>query len=279
MKHFISNRNIEVPNIIYGTAWKKYSTSFLVKQAILEGFRGIDTAAQPKHYQEELVGKGLVEAYKSGIKRESLYLQTKFTPIEGQDKLHMPYLERDSIELQIEKSFKKSKENLRSDYIDSYLLHSPVFPSTRLLTTWDIMSNFVKNKEVGQLGICNCYDLNVLKYLYEKVEIKPSVVQNRFYSQTAYDKEIRDWCAQKSIIYQGFWTLTANQGIVDSSLVLDLCEKYGVNKATIFYKFLNQIGVVPLNGTTNAEHMKEDMLIDSFELNKSELDWIKVLLK
>ncbi|WP_228712020.1 aldo/keto reductase family protein [Halarcobacter ebronensis] len=279
MRHFISNRNIEIPNIIYGTAWKKYSTSFLVKQAILEGFRAIDTAGQPKHYHEDLVGKGLEDAYRSGIKRESLFLQTKYTPIEGQDKTNMPYLERDSVVTQIEKSFKRSKENLRTKYIDSYLLHSPVFPSKRLLETWDVMSGLVKNKEVGQIGICNCYDLDVLIYLYEKSEIKPSIVQNRFYSQTGYDKEIRKWCKEKSIVYQGFWTLTANQTIVDSSLVFDLSEKYRVNQATIFYRFLNHIGIVPLNGTTNTEHMREDMKINSFELTKNEIEWLEVLLK
>ena len=56
------------------------------------------------------------------------------------------------------------------------------------------MSSFYKNKEIGQLGISNCYDLDVLEYLYKKVELKPSVVQNRFYAQSSYDQEIRVWC-------------------------------------------------------------------------------------
>ena len=38
--------------IIYGTAWKKERTAELVVAAVLAGFRGIDTACQPKHYQE-----------------------------------------------------------------------------------------------------------------------------------------------------------------------------------------------------------------------------------
>jgi diketogulonate reductase-like aldo/keto reductase len=42
---------MSMPKIVYGTAWKKGETAKYVKQAILAGFRGIDTACQPKHYQ------------------------------------------------------------------------------------------------------------------------------------------------------------------------------------------------------------------------------------
>lgn len=279
MEYKLSNENIEVPNMIYGTAWKKYSTTFLVKQAILEGFKGIDTAGQPKHYNEELVGKGLQEAYKTGKKRENLYIQTKFTPIEAQDPANMPYLEKDDITVQIEKSFNKSKENLKTDFIDSYILHSPVFPAKKLLSAWDTMSGLYKNKEIGQLGISNCYELDVLRYLYEKVDVKPSVVQNRFYAQTSYDKDIRQWCDERGIIYQSFWSLTANPHILSDKDVMKMALKYKKNEATIFYKFLNQIGIIPLNGTTSVEHMKEDLKISEFTLTDEEVALIYGWLK
>lgn len=65
-----------IPSLIYGTAWKKDQTRTLVKQALLTGFRGVDTAAQPKHYQEDLVGEGLRDAMKEGgLKREDLYVR------------------------------------------------------------------------------------------------------------------------------------------------------------------------------------------------------------
>ena len=63
------------PAFIYGTAWKKDQTRRLVKEALVAGFRKVDTAAQPRHYQENLVGGALREAYKEGIvKREDLYV-------------------------------------------------------------------------------------------------------------------------------------------------------------------------------------------------------------
>ena len=52
----LSKRNIRTPRIIYGTAWKKADTARLVTLAIQTGFRGIDTACQPKHYNEAGVG-------------------------------------------------------------------------------------------------------------------------------------------------------------------------------------------------------------------------------
>jgi diketogulonate reductase-like aldo/keto reductase len=60
MDHFIlSNSKVRVPRIIYGTAWKKAATENLVSLAIQNGFRGIDTACQPKHYEEAGVGDGI----------------------------------------------------------------------------------------------------------------------------------------------------------------------------------------------------------------------------
>lgn len=51
---------------MYGTAWKKERTSDLVVQAVRAGFRGIDTACQPKHYREDLVGEALLRLEKEG---------------------------------------------------------------------------------------------------------------------------------------------------------------------------------------------------------------------
>jgi diketogulonate reductase-like aldo/keto reductase len=69
-------RAVGKPPFIYGTAWKKKRTTKLVKEALAAGFRAIDTAAQPKHYREDLVGDGLREAYEEGIvRREELFVR------------------------------------------------------------------------------------------------------------------------------------------------------------------------------------------------------------
>ena len=81
----------ELP-FLYGTAWKKEATTELVVAAVRAGFRGIDTACQPKHYREDLVGAALAQlAAEDGIARDALWLQTKFTPLPGQDPQNVPY--------------------------------------------------------------------------------------------------------------------------------------------------------------------------------------------
>jgi len=63
------------PAFIYGTAWKKDQTKRLVKEALAQGFRRVDTAAQPRHYQEPLVGEALREAFAEGtLERKQLYV-------------------------------------------------------------------------------------------------------------------------------------------------------------------------------------------------------------
>ncbi|MBP7770005.1 MAG: aldo/keto reductase [Aliarcobacter sp.] len=269
---------MKIPNMIYGTAWKKENTTNLVYEALMQGFKGIDTACQPKHYREDLVGQGLLKAYEFGIKREDLFLQTKFTPIDGQDQTNMPYLQNDDIETQIEKSFETSKKNLQTNFINSYILHSPVYPASKLLRVWQKMQEFVEKKEVGQIGISNCYEIETLKFLYENAKTKPSIVQNRFYSQSKYDREIREFCNQKNITYQSFWSLSANPHILNNQLLQNLAKKYEREAEQIFYRFLNQIQIIPLNGTTSSKHMKDDLKIHEFELTNIEIQQINALL-
>ena len=59
------------PKLIYGTAWKKDKTAFLVEKALSLGFRAIDTACQPKHYNESAVG---IAIKNSQIKREEIFV-------------------------------------------------------------------------------------------------------------------------------------------------------------------------------------------------------------
>jgi diketogulonate reductase-like aldo/keto reductase len=82
------------------------------------------------------------------------------------------------------------------------------------LLVWSVFEEYFNQSLVHSLGLSNIYDLDTLKVLYETVIIKPSFVQNRFYAKTGYDKEIRRFCQEKGIIYQSFWSLTANKQIL-----------------------------------------------------------------
>jgi diketogulonate reductase-like aldo/keto reductase len=88
--------------MIYGTAWKKEATADLVYAALHHGFRAIDTACQPKHYNEAGVGDALVRYYgDTSTTREDVFLQTKFTSVHGQDPTSIPYHEDAPLEEQV----------------------------------------------------------------------------------------------------------------------------------------------------------------------------------
>lgn len=267
-----------MPKIIYGTAWKKDQTVALVVKAVKHGFRGIDTACQPKHYFEPGVGQALKELETMGIAREALFIQTKFTPISGQDPNNIPYDPNASLQDQVKQSFAVSKKNLGIDYIDSFVMHSPLNMHQYTMQVYQAMEEIHQEGGAKQLGISNCYHLQTLKQLYHDATVKPSVVQNRFYRETEYDKVLRRWCADHNIVYQSFWTLTANPMLLQSAEITEIASSHNKTPAQVLFRYLSQVGVVPLTGTTSDAHMIEDLAIFTFELSQAQVNAINGLL-
>lgn len=278
MEYATSLSGVKMPRIIYGTAWKKEKTADLVYKAVRLGFRGIDTACQPKHYHEAGVGDALEKLMREGMKREGLFIQTKFTPVDGQDPRTIPYDPHASLAEQVTQSFEMSKKNLRLNEIDSLVLHSPLENSRCLMAVWQAMEGIYRAGGVKQIGISNCYQLETLKSLYKQSSIKPAVVQNRFYRQTHYDAELRKWCQECNIIYQSFWTLTANPDLLSHPLMQTIAQSLKKTEEQIFFRFLTQTGIVPLTGTCSESHMQEDLEIFDFELPPTILQKIAALL-
>jgi diketogulonate reductase-like aldo/keto reductase len=262
--------SVPSPKIIYGTAWKKDDTERLVRTAIQYGFRGIDTACQPKHYNEAGVGAGVAACLHSGLTRADLYLQTKFTSVSGQDPAQTPYDRNARISEQVAQSFAASLRNLQTDYLDCLVLHSPLATMRETVVVWRAIEQLVDTGGVKAIGISNCYRPEQIATLYELARIKPAVVQNRFYAETHYDREIRDFCHKHNIIYQSFWTLTANPKLLTHAAIKTLASKYSRTAAQILYRYLTQIDIVPLTGTRSEVHMRDDLAIFEFELDKSE---------
>jgi diketogulonate reductase-like aldo/keto reductase len=265
-----SNRKVRVPRIIYGTAWKKADTARLVTLAIQSGFRGIDTACQPKHYDEAGVGVGIAASLRAGLTRADLYLQTKFTSLSGQDPDRIPYDREASLPLQVAQSVAISLKNLQTDYLDCVLLHSPMPTLTQTQAAWRALEAFIDTGLVRQIGISNCYRLDDLEGLYESARIKPAVVQNRFYADTSYDRQVRAFCDQKHIIYQSFWTLSANPQLLAHHSIGAPAAAHKRTPAQILFRYLTQIGIVPLTGTRSEVHMREDLGIFDFTLSNAE---------
>jgi len=267
----VSPRGTCIPRILYGTAWKKERTAALVERALLAGFRGIDTACQPKHYDEPGVGKGVAARLHGGLRREQLYLQTKFTALDGQDRRRVPYDVKASLPEQVRQSCRASLANLRTTYLDCLVLHSPLDTMELTLQVWRELEALAGSGVVRELGISNCYQLDELESLCRAARIPPLVVQNRFHAETGYDREIRAFCRARGMLYQSFWTLTANPKILSDPGVQALARRYGVTPAQLFFRGLTQIGIVPLTGTCSEEHLRQDLELFDFELEATDL--------
>lgn len=281
-----ANNRVDGPNggpgLLYGTAWKKADTQRLVALALRLGFRGFDTACQPKHYHEAGVGEGLVAGLASAanhaphasvqasLTRADLFLQTKFTSPAGQDPRKFPYDPHAKLPEQVIQSHAASLRNLQTDYLDCLLLHSPMPHFAQTLEVWRSMEALVDGGGVRQIGISNCYALSDLAALYEAARVKPAVVQNRFHAETRYDRQIRAFCRAQHLSYQSFWTLSANPQILAHPVVAHLAAGYRRSPAQILFRYLTQSGVVPLTGTRSEVHMREDLAIFEFELTEAE---------
>ncbi len=267
------------PPILYGTAWKKDDTARLVASALRCGFRGIDTACQPKHYNEAGVGAGIAAALGDGLERKQLYVQSKFTSISGQDPASIPYDAQAPLREQVSQSVAVSLHNLRTDYLDCLILHSPLATTQRTLEAWSAMESHVAPGKVRQLGLSNCYRLELLRMIHDAARVKPAVLQNRFYADTGYDAELRIFCRERKIRYQSFWTLTANPHLLSQPVLLSLAARHARTPAQILLRFLTQIGITPLTGTRSEIHMREDLEIMEFELAEPDVASMSALIE
>lgn len=278
MKTITAYNDIPVPTFMYGTAWKKDATADLVQLAINSGFTAIDTANQLIHYNEALVGEALLTLAQQGTTRESLFLQTKFTPVSGQDH-RTPYDPISPITQQVQQSFESSLQHLHAEYIDSYVLHGPYSRHGLGKEDWEVwtaMEGIYQSGKTKMIGISNV-TAEQLRLLCFNAEVKPMVVQNRCYAVLGWDQEVREFCKGHDIIYQGFSLLTANRDVLRNPAIQAIAQQRKVGTAQVIFRFAQQIGMVPLTGTTNAQHMKEDLQIEGIELTNEEVLHIETI--
>ncbi|MBX3123388.1 MAG: aldo/keto reductase [Nitrospira sp.] len=269
---------VPVPSFMYGTAWKKDATTQLVQQAVAAGFTAIDTANQLIHYQEALVGEALLALAKQGTPRERLFVQTKFTPVNGQDH-RTPYDAQADLTTQVKQSFDSSLAHLHTDYLDSYVLHGPYARRGLSDADWEVwgaIENLYAAGTTRMIGISNV-SADQLRLLCERATHKPMVVQNRCYAALGWDRDVREICRAHGIIYQGFSLLTANRDIFSDPDVRTMAAKYGMGLAQLVFRFAMQMGMLPLTGTTNQQHMAEDLRSDQFTISTEDLQRLETV--
>jgi len=272
-------QDVRVPTFIYGTAWKEDTTASLARTALDAGFRGIDTANQRRHYFEAGIGEALADAFAAGLAREDLFLQTKFTYAAGQDH-RLPYDPRAPLAAQVAQSFASSLEHLGVDHLDSYVLHGPSVRrglSDDDWETWAAMEQLHAAGKTRLLGVSNV-TLAQLEALHARASVKPAVVQNRCFAAMGWDRDVRRFCAERGILYQGFSLLTANPDVFRLRFVHEIAARKGMTLPQVVFRFALEVGMVALTGTTSRAHMEEDLQAYDFALDPEEVRAIETAL-
>src|SRR2546428_10160293 len=270
--------HVPIPSFMYGTAWKKEATTRLVQSAVAAGFRAIDTANQLIHYQEALVGDALQALAKNGIARDLLFLQTKFTPTNGQDH-RTPYDASADLTTQVRQSFDSSLAHLHTENVDSYVLHGPYQRQGLGKADWEVwtaMEGLYESGKAKMIGISNV-TAQQLTQLCAQAKHKPMGVQNRCFAVLGWDKEVREICRTHGIIYQGFSLLTANGAVLADPEIRAIATRLGAGIAQVIFRFAMQTGVLAVRWTTNPQHMKEDHQAERFALSTEEIQLIKTI--
>jgi diketogulonate reductase-like aldo/keto reductase len=270
---------VQVPRFLYGTAWKENETQRLTTLALQEGFRGIDTANQRRHYDEAAVGQAVSASITHGVvTRDELFLQTKFTFRGGQDH-RLPYDPKAPIAIQVEQSLVSSCEHLGTERIDSYILHGPTLRAGLApedLAAWRAMETIHDSGRTRLLGVSNV-TLEQLQRLCQEARVRPRFVQNRCYAVRRWDREIREYCAANGIVYQGFSLLTANRDILTATKVARIAERHGRTTSQVIFRFALQAEMMTLIGTRDTNHMRADLNVFEFQLTPAEVEQIERL--
>jgi diketogulonate reductase-like aldo/keto reductase len=253
--------DLPTPPFLYGTAWKEDRTATLTELALRAGFRGIDTANQRRHYFEASVGEGLAAAYRAGVvTRSDLFLQTKYTYQRGQDH-RLPYDPAASLAVQVKQSLASSLQHLGTDYVDSFVLHGPASDyawNEGDAQVWEAMRTERDAGRTRLLGVSNVSLVHLQQMESSRAEM-PAFVQNRCFAIFGWDREIRKFCAERNIVYQGFSLLTANRDVLNHTALVELARALNATPAQVVFVFARSIGMLPLTGTSSPEHMKQDL--------------------
>jgi len=137
----------------------------------------------------------------------------------------------------------------------------------------------IKERDTGRtrfLGVSNV-SLQHLEQMAATGAEPPAFVQNRCFARLGWDGDVRAFCAARRIVYQGFSLLTANPEVLRDRLVARIVARTRATPAQVVFRFAQAIGMLPLTGTTDAEHMKQDLASRDLSLSADEVRAIESL--
>lgn len=257
----------------------------VIKHAIDHGYRHIDTAL---FYQNEAqVGQAIREKIADGtVKREEIFLVTKLW-----NTYHDPS--------KVEDGCKISLANLGLDYIDLYLMHTPMgskfigdgfenympkdaqgnidFSDVDYLDTWKAMEGLVAKGLVKSIGVSNFNSEQVQRVLTEG-SIKPVTNQVEC-GPTLNQIELTKFCKDRGVTVTAYTPLGRMKAVsadgpkaaVEDERVIAIAEKYGKTTAQVILRYLIQLGVMPIPKSANKDRVVQNISIFDFELSQDDM--------
>lgn len=227
-----------------------------VLSALSEGYRLIDTAYM--YGNEKEIGEAIRE---SGISREDIFVITKIYPGE---QFANP-----------EKAIQDSLDKLDIDYIDMMLLHHP---GANDVQAYKAIEEYVKQGKIRSIGLSNWYIEEIDDFIAQ-VNIMPALIQNEihpFYQE----KAVVPYMHNLGIVMQAWYPFGGRghtSAIFSNESILEIANTHNVSAAQVILRWHLQRGVVAIPGSSNPEHIKENISVFDFELSTSEMDTIAAL--
>ena len=257
IEHYVLNNGVEIPAVAFGTYKAADGKSAdVIRAAIGAGYRYFDTAS---FYGTETY---LAEAIReSGIPRREFFIASKLWKDE------MGYEN-------VKSAFERTLNNLRTDYLDLYLIHWPLpepgYKDWKQLDkeTWRAMEELYHAGKVRAIGLSNFLPHHIENIL-EDCRVRPAVDQIEYhpgYSQEA----VVNYCRERGILVQA-WSPIGRSRVLDEPLVKELAAKYGVSPAQICLKFAVQRNIIPLPKSSSEDRMRENLDLYSFELEQDDI--------
>jgi diketogulonate reductase-like aldo/keto reductase len=193
------NTGYEMPMVGIGTAASLGRES--VKVALESGYRLIDTAQAVEWYREDEAGSGMHtflggNSNTGSLTREDIFVTTKMHPRNLGFEATLA-------------AFKTSPVNLKTDYVDLFMLHYPRCwmcenkePEGTFLDSWRAMEKLAGEGKIRSLGVSN-FEVSDLEELWHAAIIKPAVVQN-WMDPFHQDKPTQEWCETHGVHYQAY---------------------------------------------------------------------------
>lgn len=258
MNTFKLHNGVEVPKLAFGTYQLPNNNAGYdaLMYAIADGYRHIDTAASYRN--EHLITKAIAD---SGLKREDFFICTKvWNADQGYEKTLA--------------AFEKSCLELKTDYIDLYLIHWPI-PlghnhdyQTLNVETWQAMEQLYKEKRVRAIGVSN-FLVHHLIALEKHCEILPMVNQiefNPYYQQ----RQVVAYCQSKDILVEAWAPLM--RGIANRKEELkQIANKYKQDINNICLRYCLQKGIVPILRALRKEIIHNQKEIFNFEISAEDM--------